>query len=87
VRTPRKERLRNNAAVGKIVVLNRDAKTRGGNHFKKGQRMRVHGTWHGKFRLYALTPTGRESVRGIYGMRWSDFELEENDASSSNRDT
>lgn len=77
MKTPRKERLRNNAVIGKTVVLVRDAVTKGGTRFKKGQRMRIRSTWRGKFMLYALTPTGRESSRGINQMSWSDFEFED----------
>ncbi len=78
MRTPRRERLRNNDVVGKIVVLARDAKTKSGVRFPQFTRMRVSSTWAGKFDLVQITKTGRDARRNgcllmIRGLRWGDF--------------
>jgi hypothetical protein len=78
MRTPRKVRLRNNEMIGKIVVLVRDIRTKGGAFFKVGTRMRVSSTWRGKFNLYAVTKTGRDvrskrTMMGVSHVHWNDF--------------
>lgn len=62
-RTPPKVLTLCKALVGTIVILKREVVTKGGKHFPAGTRMRVEGTWRGRFHLQAVTPYGRD--------RWS----------------
>lgn len=78
----RRQRLENNALVGRLVVLARDITTRGGRTYPKGTLMQVYETFAGKFAAHLVTQSGRmKTKRGcvagfVRNLDRDDFDLE-----------